>query len=281
MEPAAAAVALDAPAWYAEPCVMGIDEAGRGPVLGAMVYGAAFCPAADVPALGARAFADSKTLTEETRERLFEEIAADPRMGSVVDSLSAAEISAKMLARDVASLNALAMTQTFALIDGALARGANLTACFVDTVGDPERHRERLAQRFPGIAFTVCPKADALYPIVSAASIVAKVTRDRELLAHVHAEGGGIETVYGSGYPADPQTKAWLAKHVEPVFGFPALVRFSWATTKTALEAAGAAPVRWECDEDGGGGQQQLAFGGAVRHSFFRARKLQRVAAGL
>ena len=44
----------------------------------------------------------------------------------------------------------------------------------MDTVGDAERYRERLSQRFPGIAFTVCPKADAIYPIVSAASIVAK-----------------------------------------------------------------------------------------------------------
>lgn len=47
----------------------------------------------------------------------------------------------------------------------------------MDTVGDADRHRERLEQRFPGIAFTVCPKADAIYPIVSAASIVAKVGR--------------------------------------------------------------------------------------------------------
>ena len=47
---------------------------------------------------------------------------------------------------------------------------------YVDTVGDPDKHRERLEQRFPGlgISFTVCPKADSIYPIVSAASIVAK-----------------------------------------------------------------------------------------------------------
>lgn len=45
----------------------------------------------------------------------------------------------------------------------------------MDTVGDAERYKERLSQRFRGIAFTVCPKADAIYPIVSAASIVAKV----------------------------------------------------------------------------------------------------------
>jgi ribonuclease HII len=57
---------------------------------------------------------------------------------------------------------------------------------YVDTVGDPDRHRERLEQRFPGlgISFTVCPKADSIYPIVSAASIVAKArTRWSETFA--------------------------------------------------------------------------------------------------
>lgn len=49
--------------------------------------------------------------------------------------------------------------------------------------GDPERYRARLQRSFPALAFTVCPKADALYPVVSAASIVAKVTRDASLLA--------------------------------------------------------------------------------------------------
>ena len=51
---------------------------------------------------------------------------------------------------------------------------------YVDTVGDADKHRERLEQRFSGlgISFTVCPKADSIYPIVSAASIVAKASAD-------------------------------------------------------------------------------------------------------
>ena len=100
--------------------------------------------------------------------------------------------------RSKTSLNALAWASTAALIDGALADGVCLAEVFVDTVGDAERWGDRLRQRYPGVVFTVCPKADALYPIVSAASIIAKVTRDREVGALAAAAGLPL----GSGYPS-------------------------------------------------------------------------------
>lgn len=84
---------------------------------------------------------------------------------------------------------------------------------FVDTVGPPVPYAAHLQSLFPTLAFTVCSKADSIYPIVSAASIAAKVTRDKVLEEWVFLErewerveggkGGGVgERGWGSGYPA-------------------------------------------------------------------------------
>lgn len=308
--------------------MLGIDEAGRGPVLGPMVYGVAFSPISRVKDLKGMGFADSKTLSEDKRERLFgviqREAAAggEGMLGHEADVLSATIISGAMLGRERTSLNALAFESTCKLIQGVLGRGVNLAEAYIDALGDTTKHKDRLSERFPGVRFVVETKADATYPIVSAASIVAKVTRDRALKDFVFEEelpasgaaaggdngssssggAGTISTQFGSGYPADPETKRWLEANVDPVFGFPSLVRFSWSTCNPLLENH-AVPVKFECDADDGGlGQMRLSFGtkaagnapgaaagvppagvataqssGTGRHSFFRARKLQRV----
>ena len=351
------------PAWFAQPCIMGIgertererergegdtkavlafsasfltslplsqtrtDEAGRGPVLGSMVYGAAIAPLSDKDALAGGRFADSKMLTEAAREAAHAALLGDARLAWRVSALSGAAISAAMLGRGGGtSLNALAWESTANLMDGALADGAALAEVYVDTVGDPEAWAARLRARYPGIAFTVCPKADALFPIVSAASIVAKVTRDREVVGLAAAATRqaaaaaaaaasapdpaasaqpapelclGPACPMGSGYPGDPVTKAWLESAVHPVFGFPACVRFSWATVANALAPPKGATVAWE-DDDGVAGAGQGRLGGFARGggragggedkdtgapsvgtgrpSYFRARRLQRVA---
>uniref|UniRef100_A0A1D1XHM2 Ribonuclease n=1 Tax=Anthurium amnicola TaxID=1678845 RepID=A0A1D1XHM2_9ARAE len=263
------------PKWASEPCIMGIDEAGRGPVL------------------------DSKTLKEERREELFENLKTDVSIGWNVDVIDPRELSAKMLKKTKINLNEISHSSAIGLVKKVLEMGFLLTEVYVDTVGDAEKYRNKLSELFPGIKFVVAKKADSLYPVVSGASIVAKVTRDRALRDWVLDETtDNMHRNFGSGYPGDPETKAWLNDHKHSIFGFPTLVRFSWGTCTPYFRDI--VQVVWESDkmeDDGsnnGNGKRQLklssvGFTGHKRKSeetesngkgrckFFQARKLELV----
>jgi hypothetical protein len=109
------------------PCMLGIDEAGRGPVCGPMVYGIALCPITKLDALKKLGFADSKTLNLEQRERLFKVIkASEAFLGWMVTVLSPAEISHGMLGRQNYNLNALSHDTAIALIRRCIDAGVNV-----------------------------------------------------------------------------------------------------------------------------------------------------------
>ena len=120
---------------------------------------------------------------------------------------------------------------------------------YVDTVGPPEKYQQKLEGIFPDLKITVAKKADSLYPCVSAASICAKVARDRAISQWKFAENcrEDFSSEWGSGYPGDPVTKKFLRENLDPVFGFPSIVRFSWKTAETLLEEKG---VRVEFEEE-------------------------------
>ena len=334
--------------------VAGIDEAGRGPVLGGMVYGIAWCKRSFEKNLKSRGFADSKQLTPEKRKELMnfmEENRGEAGLDYASDSMCARSIGGRMLDSTRSSLNEIALEQTCRILEKMLvklgercAEGQEATALidtvYVDTLGKADLHRDRLSSKcewtrarnvnasrtttyhtntstsanlsadllffffclslpVPGLQFVVESKADATYPVVSAASIVAKVQRDEELEALA-------SSAVGSGYPGDERTKAWLCSQVDRVFGFKSpLVRFSWSTCKEVLEKSGAVEVTWDCEEEEEDGAQQklwssyaparkrTAQGGGVgkraskhavaessgvgRQSFFRSRKLQKI----
>ncbi|KAA0722027.1 Ribonuclease H2 subunit A [Triplophysa tibetana] len=236
-----------------EDCCLGIDEAGRGPVLGPMVYGICFCPISKKEDMKNLKVADSKTLTEAQRDNLFLMLdGAKSFVGWALQILSPNTISTSMLQRAKYNLNALSHDAAIGLVQFALDCGVQVKEVFVDTVGPAEKYQDKLSKRFPGIEVTVRPKADSLFPIVSAASICAKVARDHAVKSWKFAENlGEVDTDYGSGYPGDPKTKSWLQKYLDPVFGYPQFVRFSWSTAQTLLDSK-AVPVHWDDDEEDG-----------------------------
>jgi len=156
---------------------------------------------------------DSKILKEGQREDHFQLIQSNNDIVSWgVRVLSPQDISWNMLKSDKHNLNAQAHETTIQLIQQVLDQGVNITEVwrffpelkyikilwillinkqifisflkkkiYVDTVGPSVSYQKKLSNNFPSIDITVSKKADSKYPIVSAASICAKVTRDHTL----------------------------------------------------------------------------------------------------
>jgi ribonuclease H2 subunit A len=241
------------------PCALGIDEAGRGPVLGPLVYGCCWSPVSQGDALKKVGFADSKVLKESARDALFASIVSGDGLGEVeigwrVHVSAPEELSNKMLRINNYNLNAISHDACMWLVQSVIDDGVNVAELYVDTVGDPAKYQAKLQARFPAVRVVVSKKADSLFAIVSAASICAKVTRDR-LLKDWHFRELALHpsNKLGTGYPGDPTTKKWLAAHCDPVFGFPSIVRFSWKTTSKMLDDScvkAQFPEQWDEHEE-------------------------------
>lgn len=133
------------------PCILGVDEAGRGPVLGELprywdscsstadtytlhippgplVYGIAYCPASFSDQLKDVGFADSKTLTAERRDALLAALIQHPdQLGWATRTMSPQDISAGMLRRRPINLNTQSTEATVELISGVLASGVDIS----------------------------------------------------------------------------------------------------------------------------------------------------------
>lgn len=257
-----------------------------------MVYGIAFCPLEKADVLKTLGCADSKQLTEEKRDTIFNDLNtkeyANENVGWAVEVISPSTISTNMLRRSKYSLNEVSMDSAIGLIHKAIALGVNIAEVYVDTVGPPEKYEAKLYKIFPDFKITVAKKADSTYPIVSAASICAKVSRDHALKVWKFGEGLDLaQTKIGSGYPGDPVTKSFLQDHIDPIFGFPRLVRFSWSTADNIIQKK-AIKMEFEDEEENAKAAKKgpsikslFAVGNKTethtRHVFFRDRFLMNV----
>ena len=130
------------------PCILGIDEASRGPVLGLMVYAAAFCPKACIPNLNALGADYSKQLTEKQREMLCKKIDLAPFLRAKEHILSAEELSLKMLRRKKYNLNLISHDSALQLVADVLALGINVTEVYVDAVGNADSYSAKFREQF-------------------------------------------------------------------------------------------------------------------------------------
>jgi len=201
--------------------VGGIDEAGRGPVIGPMVMAIAVIDDMDkLKNIGVR---DSKELSPQGRSRLLNVLR------SILTYMDYEVIEPETIDRYVYlnALNKLEAEVAVKLIGRAL-RIVNLVRVYIDSP-DPnaKRYGDLIRRSVGSVEVISMNKADKLIPIVSAASIIAKVTRD-SIIEELHREYGD----FGSGYPSDPRTIGFLRNWVREHGDLPPIVRRSWSTIR-------------------------------------------------
>ncbi len=194
---------------------LGLDEAGRGCVLGPLVIGGFLAPSSDADLLRSAGADDSKRLSHKRR------IAAQAhllRLGMpILRTITPSQIDAGNInhLEEAAFIDIIVTTRPDQVIIDAPCNPRAIPALTV-------RLADRLrAANCPVPTFIIQPKADATFPHCGAASIFAKVARDAAI-----RELGEV----GSGYPSDPITRAWLSAFIERGEAFPDCVRTRWGT---------------------------------------------------
>lgn len=204
--------------------IAGVDEAGKGAVIGSLFVAGVSVRSSTVKYLERMGVKDSKGLSHNRRELLSKRI---ERIGAV----RLQEITA----RQIDELRAV-MTMNDIIVrgHGQVLRNLDPDIAYVDAADvDPARFSRRLREK-SGISSIVAEhNADKNHVIVSAASIIAKVARDRS----IEALRRKLELDIGSGYPSDSVTVAFLEKWLREHGELPPETRRSWKTVQKLLSS--------------------------------------------
>jgi ribonuclease HII len=197
--------------------ILGIDEAGRGSVIGPMVICAVLVNEKQEMALRNIGVKDSKKISAQERERLAKEIR------EIVEDFDLLEISPQAI--DGESLNRIEFLKI-----QEMHRKYAPTHLYIDAPTSPRGVKNFLRDLCydigaSGPEIIAENKADGKYPVVSAASILAKVERDRivENLRKVYGD-------FGSGYPSDAKTVKFLKAKLHKMEDWGKIVRQRWKT---------------------------------------------------
>jgi len=199
--------------------IAGTDEAGRGSVIGPLVMVGVSIEADKEHLLRKMGCRDSKLLSPGKRERLYEAIEKSAKDIMVLKIAPCKIDRYRKTGVNLNKLEAMKFAEIINYLDPCRA--------YVDA---PDVNLQKLTIFMTkmvrdGVKLIVEHKADMNYPAVAAASIIAKVERDREI-AKLAEEFGEM----GSGYPSDPRTTAWLNGWLENNKKFPDFVRNTWDT---------------------------------------------------
>src|SRR3989344_825762 len=197
--------------------ICGIDEARRGPVLGPMVMCGAMIDDKEMPKLIKLKPKDSKLLAKEEREELY------PKLLSVLKYYKVIIMQPKEIDKAVHGHDGLNLNKLEAHKQAEILNEFNPDQAIIDCPSNNiESYRIYLKKLLKNkkVDLVLEHKAER-YPLVAAASIIAKVTGDREI-ENIKKELG-ID--FGSGYMSDPKTVAFLQKNFEK---YPELFRKSW-----------------------------------------------------
>lgn len=191
--------------------LLGVDEAGRGSLIGPMIVAGVVIEEHKAELLAKLGVKDSKKLKREKREELFKLI--------LYYSLSVTIVKVFPEDIDAKNLNELTYDSVIKIIQSALPFMPDRVT--VDKVGKEERVISFIKEI--GAEPNVIHNADVLYPECSAASIVAKVIRDKYVDTLKQKYGD-----FGSGYPGDDKTVDWIKQVYSVSSTPPPIIRRSW-----------------------------------------------------
>lgn len=204
--------------------IAGVDEAGRGCVIGPLIVAGVAVESQNIQSLVELGVKDSKLLNPKKREALYPEIIRLTSKHQVIKVRPYVIDKAVMNTQKLFKLNRLE-AKTMANVIQKL----NPEQAYVDAADVIENRFECHIQECLTKKITVIAKhkADRIYPVVSAASIVAKVERDREI-DKLKTEYGD----FGSGYASDKKTIEFLKTLLNAKPDYPSCVRKSWETAR-------------------------------------------------
>lgn len=198
--------------------ICGIDEAGRGSVIGPLVIAGISIKKSNIKKLEDIGVRDSKALTKNKRRFLFDKI-LDVSEFVCIYKLDCKTIDENVYQKKLNKLEGRIMSS--------IIKHLSVDIAYVDSCDiNIDRYTNYLKSNLNlknNISIIAMHKADRINPVVSAASIIAKVTRDREIQI--------LEKIFqniGSGYPSDKKTMYFIKNWMKEYKEFPNFVRKSW-----------------------------------------------------